>query len=145
MFQQVDHIGIATRNIEASIEVLRKMGPIVVGAREVIERYQLEAVMVKAGSVPIELIQPMTPESTIAQFIEKKGEGVHHIAYRVADVSAALAQCEAEGFRLIDAAPRAGYGHSRVAFIHPKSTLGMLTELVEREPGRDEAPYEMPH
>lgn len=145
MFKQVDHIGVATRSIEASLETLRKIGPIVIGEREVIERYQLEAVMVKTGEVPIELIQPMTPESNIAQFIEKKGEGVHHIAYRVEDISAALAQCEREGFRLIDAQPREGYGHSRVAFLHPKSVLGMLTELVEREPGRDAAPYALPH
>jgi methylmalonyl-CoA epimerase len=142
MFKQVDHIGIATRDIEASLATLKKMGPVTVGAREAVPAYQLEALMVVAGDVPIELIQPTSPDSTIAAFIEKRGEGVHHIAYRVADVAAALAHCVAQGLRPIDAAPRHGYADSRVAFLHPKSTLGMLTELVERPAGKDEPPYE---
>ncbi|HOE96661.1 MAG TPA: methylmalonyl-CoA epimerase [Candidatus Sumerlaeota bacterium] len=145
MFKQVDHIGIATRDIDASIATLRKLGPLVVGEREVIERYQLQAVMVRTGDVPIELIQPTSSESNIAAFIDKRGEGVHHVAYRVADVAAALKQAEAEGFRLIDQAPRPGYGGSQVAFLHPKSVLGMLTELVQREAGKDEPPYAFEH
>lgn len=143
MFKQVDHIGVATRDIEAAIETLKKTGPVVIGAREVIEAYKLEAVMVKADGVPIELIQPMNEESNIHKFIEKKGEGLHHIAYRVPNCAEALDQCRGEGIKLIDETPRIGYAHAKVAFLHPKSMFSVLTELVEREPGKDEAPYEL--
>ncbi|MEN6626208.1 MAG: VOC family protein [Candidatus Sumerlaeia bacterium] len=145
MFQQVDHIGLAVNDMDAALETLKKLGPVVVGELELIERDHLKAVMVKTGEVPIELIQPLGPESSVAKFIEKKGEGLHHIAYRVADVAAALKQCEAEGMRLIDQQPRVGYAECHCGFLHPKSTLGMLTELVQREPGKDQAPYAMPH
>lgn len=145
MFQQVDHIGLAVKDIDTALATLKKLGPVVVGEVENIERYHLKALMVKTGEVAIELIQPLSPDSNIAQFIEKKGEGLHHIAYRVADVASALKVCEAEGLRLIDAQAREGYAHCQCAFLHPKSTLGVLTELVQREPGRDQAPYALPH
>lgn len=141
MFKTVDHIGIATRSIQDSLATLRKLGPIKVGELEVIERYKLRAVIVATGDVPIELIEPTEPDSNIAAFIEKKGEGVHHVAYRVENIDAALQHASAAGFKLIDQQPREGYGHGRVAFVHPKSVLGMLTELVERAPGKDVAPY----
>lgn len=141
MFKQVDHIGIATRDLDQALETLKKLGPVEIGEREIVERYQLVAVMVKTGEVPIELIQPTSPESNIAAYIEKRGEGLHHIAYRVDNCAEALQKAEAAGFRLIDQQPRHGYADSQVAFLHPKSVLGMLTELVERQPGKDQAPY----
>jgi methylmalonyl-CoA/ethylmalonyl-CoA epimerase len=141
MFKQVDHIGIATRSIDDAVATLSKLGPVELGELETLERYQLKARMVKAGETPIELIEPLSAESTIAGFIEKKGEGLHHIAYRVDDIDAALERCRAEGIKLIDEKPRPGYGEAQVAFVHPKAVLGMLTELVQREPGRDVAPY----
>lgn len=142
MFTRVDHIGIAVNDIEAAVALLRKTGNIVLGSREQVPSNQVEAVMVAAGDAPIELITPTSPDSTVAAFIAKRGEGLHHVAYRVDDIDAALKQCEAEGFKLIDKTPRHGYAGSRVAFLHPKSMFGVLTELVEREPGRDVPPYD---
>lgn len=142
MFEQVDHIGVATRDIEAALKVLEKTGPLTLGKPEVIEAFGIKAVMVCDGKVPIELIEPVDPDSGVAKFIEKKGEGIHHIAYRVGDIDAELEHFREQGFKLIDQKPRHGYADSRVAFIHPKSVLGMLTELVEREPGKDVAPYD---
>ena len=145
MFELVDHIGIATKSIDAAVETLRKLGPIELGELEIIDRYKLKARMVKTGDVPIELIEPLSEESNIASYIEKRGEGLHHIAFRVPDTAAALERCRAQGLRLIDEAPRHGYAGSLVAFVHPKSMLGMLTELVQREPGKDAAPYAPDH
>ncbi len=142
MFTKIDHIGIATRNIEAAIQILRKTGPLVIGKRELIPSNQIEAVMVAAGESPIELIQPTAPESTVSAFLEKRGEGLHHVAYRVENIDAELKQCAEQGFRLIDQTPRHGYAGSRVAFLHPKSFFGVLTELVERKPGHDVPPYD---
>jgi methylmalonyl-CoA/ethylmalonyl-CoA epimerase len=145
MLEHVDHIAIATRNIDSAVDTLRKLGPVTLGELEIVERYKLKARMVKAGGVPIELIEPLNDDSTIAAFIEKRGEGLHHIAYRVANVASALDVCRAQGFKPIDEQPRPGYAESRVAFLHPKSVLGMLTELVERQPGKDTAPYAPEH
>lgn len=143
MFEHVDHIGIATKDIDKALEVLEKMGgPIKLGKTETIESFGVTAIMVAAGEVPIELVQPLTADSGVAKFIEKKGEGVHHIAYRVDNIDEALQSFKDKGFTVIDQQPREGYAHSRVAFVHPKSFLGVLTELVERKPGKDIAPYD---
>lgn len=143
MFEHVDHIGIATNNIDKALEVLEQMGgPIKLGKTETIPSFGVTAIMVAAGEVPIELVQPLTPDSGVAKFIEKKGEGVHHIAYRVENIDEALQSFKDKGFTVIDQQPREGYAHSRVAFVHPKSFLGVLTELVERKPGKDIPPYD---
>lgn len=142
MFETVDHIGIATADIGQALETLGKTGPLTLGKEEVIESFGVKAVMVSAGSVPIEFVEPLGDDSGVAKFLKKRGEGVHHIAYRVADIDAALETLRSQGFRLIDEKPREGYGRSRVAFVHPKSFLGVLTELVERELGKDVPPYD---
>jgi methylmalonyl-CoA epimerase len=143
MFENVDHIGIATKDINRALEVLEQMGgPLKLGKTETIESFGVTAVMVAAGAVPIELVQPLTADSGVAKFLEKKGEGVHHIAYRVENIDEALQSFKDKGFQVIDQQPREGYAHSRVAFIHPKGALGVLTELVQREPGKDIAPYD---
>lgn len=142
MFTRVDHIGIATRNIAGAIENLRKLGPLVLGKRESVPANGVEAVMAAAGDAPIEFIEPVTPESTVAAFIEKRGEGLHHIAYRVENIDEALETCRAQGFKLVDQKPRHGYAGSRVAFLHPKSCGGVLTELVERPAGTEIPPYD---
>ena len=142
MLGLIDHIGVATRDIDHAIEILRKTGGIEVGRRGSVSAFQVEMVMVAAGGAPIELIQPTSPESPVAAFMEKRGEGVHHVAYRVDDLEAALRECRNQGLNLIDESPREGYGGSRVAFIHPKAMLGILTELVERPGGRDVPPYD---
>jgi methylmalonyl-CoA epimerase len=142
MLETIDHLGVATRDLDRAIEALRATGPIALGRRESIPIFDVDAVMVAAGSTTLELIQPTSPESTVARFIEKRGEGLHHVAYRVADIDAAMTEARRLGWRLIDEAPRPGYAGSRVAFIHPKSLLGVLIELVERPRGRDRAPYD---
>jgi methylmalonyl-CoA epimerase len=101
--------------------------------------------MLRAGDVPIELLQPTSPDSTVQKFIDKRGEGIHHIAYRVADIDKAIEQCKAAGLRLIDEKPRHGYADSRAAFLHPKALFGALTELVQRDPGKDVCPYAPAH
>lgn len=145
MFTRIDHIGIAVRSLEEAVATLARTGGVVVGARESVPANQVEAIMVAAGDAPIEFIQPTSPESTVATFLEKRGEGLHHVAYRVDDIDAALAACVAQGFRAIDAKPRHGYAGSRVAFLHPKGFNGVLTELVERPAGKDVPPYELEH
>jgi len=144
MFTRIDHIGIAVNSLGEAVATLRKTGPILVGELEQVPANQVEAVMVASGDAPIEFIQPTSPESTVAAFIAKRGEGLHHIAYRVDDIDAALAHCEAQGFKLIDKKPRHGYAGSRVAFLHPKGFNGVLTELVERKAGEDVPPYTEP-
>jgi len=142
MFESVDHIGIATADIDKAIETLAKVGPITLGKEEVIEAFGVKAVMVAAGSVPIEFVQPLSDDSGVGKFLKNRGEGVHHIAYRVSDINAALETLKSQGFRLIDEKPREGYAGALVAFVHPKSVLGTLTELVQRESGKDVAPYD---
>lgn len=142
MFTRIDHIGVAVRSIEEAVKILELAGPIALGKRESVPANQVEAVMVAAGDAPIEFIEPTSAESTVAAFLEKRGEGLHHVAYRVEDIDAALRACQERGLRLIDKAPRHGYAGSRVAFIHPKSMSGVLTELVERKSGADVPPYD---
>lgn len=142
MFTRIDHIGVATRSIEKALGELQKTGALVLGKKEVIEAFQVRALMVASGDAPIELIEPTSDESNVAGFLDRRGEGLHHVAYRVDDIEAALKTLADQGFRLIDEKPRHGYADSRVAFVHPKSMFGVLTELVEREPGRDVPPYD---
>ena len=142
MFERVDHIGIAVRNLEQALETMRKACEPRLGKIEVVPRFKVRAIMIAAGDAPIELVEPTDADSGVAKFLETRGEGVHHIAYRVKDIGAALAQCRAAGLRAIDETPREGYAESRVAFLHPKGLLGVLTELVERRPGHDVPPYD---
>jgi methylmalonyl-CoA epimerase len=142
VFTRIDHLGIAVRDVEAAIALLEKTGVLARGSRESVPANQVEAVMVAAGDAPIEFIEPTSPESPVARFIEKRGEGLHHVAYRVQNIDVALRICADQGFQLIDKQPRHGYAGSRVAFIHPRSMSGVLTELVEREAGRDVPPYD---
>ncbi|HEX8200189.1 MAG TPA: methylmalonyl-CoA epimerase, partial [Isosphaeraceae bacterium] len=92
----------------------------------------------KIGDVRLELLEPADPTSTVAAFLEKKGEGLHHVAYTVDDITARIAELKGAGLRMIDEAPRPGAHHMQIAFVHPKSTFGVLTELCE--PRRDQGP-----
>lgn len=144
MFKTIDHLGVAVAKIEPALETLKKAGPVVVGKEEVIPAFGVRAIMVATGDgVPIEFIEPTSESSNVAKFIAQRGGGLHHVAYRVEDIDAALASLESQGFNLIDKKPRTGYAESRVAFVHPKSFFGVLTELVQREKGHDVAPYEV--
>ena len=122
----IEHLGIAVKSIEEALPYYEN----VLG----LKCYNIETVEdQKVGDTKIELLEPTSPESTIAKFIENKGAGVHHVAFAIEDgVANALAEVEAAGVRLIDKAPRKGAEGLNIAFLHPKSTLGVLTELCEK-------------
>jgi len=134
-YQQIDHVGIAVADME---EALRRYGAalgVVPSVRKTMEKDGIEAAMLDLGSTHVELISPSRPDSTIAGFLEKRGEGLHHVAYRVDDIRAALAALREGGARLLDEEPRVGVMGHLVAFVHPKSFNGVLTELVEAGAG----------
>lgn len=130
------HVGIAVRSLDASIPLFRKL----LGAPEVtVESVPGQGVRVgvlhlDGGSV--ELTQPDGPESPVGRFLERRGEGVHHLSFEVADIEAELVRLKREGFQLIDEKPREGAGGCRIAFLHPKSTNGVLVEISQRTEGR---------
>jgi methylmalonyl-CoA/ethylmalonyl-CoA epimerase len=134
----INHIGIAVKSIDDH----RKYYEEVLGAEfEAVEDVPSQKVRVafyRVGGTRLEVLEPTDPSSTVAAFIEKRGEGLHHIAYAVDDIEARLAELKAAGVRLIDETPRPGAHHMRIAFLHPKSSAGVLTELCEAgRPGRD--------
>jgi methylmalonyl-CoA/ethylmalonyl-CoA epimerase len=134
MLTAIDHTGIAVEDIDASISYYQHVLKLPVVHRETITEQGVDAVLFDLGDSHIELIAPLGPETGVARFLEKRGPGLHHIAYRVDDIEASLAALAAAGVRLIDATPRAGIRGSRVAFLHPASTGGVLTEIVEPAP-----------
>lgn len=130
----IEHIGIAVPNLEEAIKFYEDMLGFKCYKKEVVEDQKVTTAFFKVGDVKIELLEPTIPESTIAKFIEKNGGrgGMHHIAYAVKDgVANALAELEGKGVRLIDKAPRKGADGLQIAFLHPKSTEAVLTELCE--------------
>jgi methylmalonyl-CoA/ethylmalonyl-CoA epimerase len=131
LFARIDHIGIAVSSIEESIGLYRDSFEMAEQHRETVEEQGVKAVLLEVGEGHVELIEPLSPDSGVAKFIEKNGEGMHHVAYQTDDISAALEKVKAAGLRLIDEEPRIGIRGSRVAFLHPKATGGVLTELVE--------------
>lgn len=129
--QAIDHVGVAVRDLEAAAATYEKM--LGVGCqRESLPERHLEVAFFAVGESRVELIMPTSPESAVSGFLEKRGEGLHHIAYRVADCAQALAQARAAGLRLIDESPRPGAHGTLVAFVHPAGLSGVLTEFVER-------------
>jgi methylmalonyl-CoA epimerase len=130
-YQQIDHVGIAVADLDAGIARYKELLGVEPSVRKRIEKDGIDAAMFDLGSTHVELIAPTGPESTIASFLEKRGEGMHHVAYRVDDIRAALAELQKAGARLLDEEPRMGMMGHLVAFVHPKSFGGVLTELVE--------------
>jgi methylmalonyl-CoA/ethylmalonyl-CoA epimerase len=131
LFGRIDHIGVAVSSIDESIGLYT--GPFAMAEqhRETVEEQGVKAVLLEVGEGHIELIEPLSPDSGVAKFIERKGEGMHHVAYQTDDIDATLEKVKAAGLRLIDEQPRIGIRGSRVAFLHPKATGGVLTEIVE--------------
>ena len=127
---KIDHIGIAVRDIEQALQVYQVALGLPVQDVVDVPDQQVRVAFLTLGESNIELVQPTTDDSGTAKFIEKRGEGIHHICVQVDDIKAALAQLKANGVPLIDQEPRAG-AHGRVAFVHPKGTHGVLLELVE--------------
>lgn len=125
----VAHIGVAVGDAETAAAFYRDILGLVPGAPE--EHDGATIIAFRVGDVDIELLQPMTTDGPIARFLERRGSGIHHVCFRVPDLDAALRECEAHGYRLVDEIPRAGHGGRRIAFLHPKSTGGILIELTE--------------
>jgi len=129
--KKINHIGIAVRNIETSSSFYRDvLGMTIEGTEEVAEQ-KVRVAFFDVGDSRIELLEPTTPDSPVAKFLESKGEGIHHIAYEVEDIESSLTALKNEGVRLIDETPRRGAHGTRIAFLHPKASGGVLTELCE--------------
>lgn len=130
---RVDHIGIAVKSIEESLKFYEGvLGIKCQGQEEVVDQKVITAFL-PLGDTEIELLQSTSEDGTIAKFIEKKGEGMHHIAFRVDNIEKALEELKAKGIRLIDEVPRLGAGGAKIAFIHPKASNGVLIEISERK------------
>lgn len=131
MTHKINHIGIAVQSIDATLPFYRdQLGMEFLGCEEVPEQ-KVKVAMLAIGDSKIELLEPTSNDSPVAKFLEKSGQGIHHVAYEVADLEAALAKMVREGARLIDEKPRSGAHGTLIAFVHPKSSHGVLTELCQ--------------
>jgi methylmalonyl-CoA/ethylmalonyl-CoA epimerase len=128
---QLHHVAYVVADLDAALPLFAVRFGLVEEIREVMPDQAVEAIMLRAGGAGVELITPLDPEGAIARFLDKRGEGLHHVAFGVPDIDAALAELASTGVELIDATARRGLGGHRVAFIHPRSGAGALTELVE--------------
>lgn len=131
MFNRIDHIGVAVLDIESSIGLYRDTFQMQVAHREIVHEQGVEAALLDVGENHVELLAPLGEDTPVGRFLARQGPGLHHVAYQVADIDAALASLRAAGLPLIDEQPRIGIRGSRVAFLHPKGTGGVLTELVQ--------------
>jgi methylmalonyl-CoA/ethylmalonyl-CoA epimerase len=129
--KSVNHIGIAVRSIDAQRSFYEGVLGAVFEGVEVVADQKVRVGIFRVGDVRFELLEPTEPASTIAAFLEKRGEGLHHVALTVEDLTSRIAELKQSGVRMIDEAPRPGAHHMRIAFLHPKSTFGVLTELCE--------------
>src|SRR6266513_1135102 len=131
LLTEIDHVAIAVRDLEAAIDFYRDTFGCEVEHREVVERDGVEEALLKVADSYIQLLTPSRPDSTVAKYLDTKGEGIHHIGYRVDDCAKALAAVKAGGHRVIDEEPRPGSRGTTVAFVHPKTAFGTLIELVQ--------------
>jgi methylmalonyl-CoA/ethylmalonyl-CoA epimerase len=131
VFGAIDHVGVAVSDLDRAIALYEGTFGMPLVHRETVEAQGVEAVLLDVGDGHVELLAPLGPETVVGKFVEKRGEGLHHVAYRVADIDATLSSLKEAGVDLIDAEARIGIRQSRVAFLHPRSTGGVLTELVE--------------
>ncbi len=131
MFSRIDHIGVAVDDLEEAIGLYDAGFEMEIAHRETVASQGVEAVLLDVGDGHVELLRPLESDTAVGRFLERSGPGLHHVAYAVPDIDAALVKVRAAGLRLIDAEPRPGIRDSRVAFLHPRSTGGVLTEIVE--------------
>jgi methylmalonyl-CoA/ethylmalonyl-CoA epimerase len=131
--KKIDHVGIAVKDLTRAIEFYEGLLGLKVTGTEVVEEQKVKVAFLPTGDSEVELLESTTPDGPIARFIEKNGEGIQHIAFRVDNLEQVLEELKAKGVRLIDEKPRRGAGGARIAFLHPKSTFGTLVELCERE------------
>ena len=135
MLYRIYHLGYAVEDIEAASRFYRENFGADPGEPEVVEDQGIVATMFRVGESTIELVQPTRPDSPVGKFLARRGEGFHHVAFQVDDLREVLAELKENGVELIDEEPRRGAGGTRMAFVHPKSAFGVLTELVELPEG----------
>jgi methylmalonyl-CoA/ethylmalonyl-CoA epimerase len=131
VFSRIDHIGVAVEELDPALELYRDSLRLDVAHREVVAEQGVEAVLLDVGENHVELLAPLGEDTPVGRFLAKQGPGLHHVAYQVTDIEATLRELRAAGMQLIDEEPRTGIRGSRVAFLHPRSTLGVLTEIVQ--------------
>ena len=128
---EIDHVAIAVRDLDAAVDYYRATYGVDVEHREVVERDGVEEALLRVADSYVQLLTPTRDDSPVAKWMEKKGQGIHHVGYRVDDCAAALERVKAQGHQVIDEAPRPGSRGTTVAFIHPKTAFGTLIELVQ--------------
>jgi methylmalonyl-CoA/ethylmalonyl-CoA epimerase len=137
MFKKISHVAIAVKNLEEAIERFSKLSGLKEYHIETVEEQKVRVAVFKIGDSRIELTEPTSVDSPVAKFIEKRGEGIHHIAFEVDDIEGQIAKISEDGFQLVDVVPRLGANNCLIAFVHPKSFNGVLVELTQ-ELKRDE-------
>lgn len=135
MFGRIDHIGVAVEDLDAAIDLYATGFGMELALRETVEAQGVEAALLNVGDGHVELMAATGPDTPVGKFVAKRGVGLHHVAYATHDIDAALERLASAGFELIDAKARAGIGGSRVAFLQPRSTGRVLTEIVEPADG----------
>jgi len=135
MFARIDHIGVAVEDLDAAIALHESTYGMALVHRETVTEQGVEAVLFDVGENHVELLSPLAEDTPVGKFLAGRGPGLHHVAYQVADIEATLAALKESGAHLIDETPRAGIRNSRVAFVHPKSSGGVLTEIVQPAEG----------
>jgi methylmalonyl-CoA/ethylmalonyl-CoA epimerase len=131
VFTRIDHIGVAVEEIEPALAVYRDRFELMVAHREIVREQGVEALLLDVGENHVELLAPLGPDTPVGKFLAKRGPGLHHVAYQVGDIDATLGALRDAGMPLIDERARVGIGGSRVAFLHPRGTGGVLTEIVQ--------------
>jgi methylmalonyl-CoA/ethylmalonyl-CoA epimerase len=135
MLGRIDHVGVAVEDLDAALALYERALGMPVAHRETVTEQGVEAILLDVGENHVELLAPLGPDTPVGKFLAKKGPGLHHVAYQVADIDAVLASLKGAGLRLIDQTPRVGIRNSRVAFVHPAATGGVLTEIVQPAEG----------
>jgi methylmalonyl-CoA/ethylmalonyl-CoA epimerase len=131
VFGRIDHVGVAVEDLDAAIALYEGTYGMALVHRETVQEQGVEAVLLDVGENHVELLRPLGPDTPVGKFLSRKGAGLHHVAYQVTDIEAVLAALRDAGTRLIDESPRTGIRSSRVAFLHPAATGGVLTEIVQ--------------
>jgi methylmalonyl-CoA/ethylmalonyl-CoA epimerase len=131
VFARIDHIGVATDDFEGALALYEQTFSMPLVHRETVESQGVEAALLDVGDGHVELLRPLGADTPVGKYLDKKGPGLHHVAYAVDDIDATLGQLKDAGVELIDSEPRQGIRNSRVAFLHPRATGGVLTEIVE--------------
>jgi methylmalonyl-CoA/ethylmalonyl-CoA epimerase len=131
VFERIDHVGVAVSDLDAAIALYEGTFTMPLAYRETVESQGVEAVLLDVGDGHVELLRPLGPDTVVGKFIERRGEGLHHVAYAVEDIDSTLEALRSAGVKLIDEEARVGIRGSRVAFLHPRATGSVLTEIVE--------------